>query len=406
MWDFERAVYASTLLLVFILPWRNLLHLGDAFGTVGRVLGLFIAAVWGLHVLWHRRVRIHVLFTVIAGGFFLWSLMSVLWSADSAAAYGDISRYLMLVGMAVILIDVYDSEQRVRLGLQSFVVGAYIGVFVLLWAFVGAGGFDSNIRRLTAPGYNPNRLGGLLAITIPISIYLLYHGGEHTRWLTVVNGVFIPLAGFSVFLTGSRQAMVALVPSVCLLVYVVGRSTSSRGRYSLGLSVLGAFIALLFVLPSRLVRRIYSIPDEILSGELGGRGGELRSALDVIADNLLLGVGAGNRVYSPHNTFARVGMELGLIGLLLLGGLLTLAAIAVFDRRGDRAPLLAVGAVWVLVSLTNHWNIHATTWFLLAMFVALDPTLGDRSRCLPIRSLRITALGVPTGWHPRKLVHE
>lgn len=404
--NLERVVFVSTLLFIFIIPWRNLVYLGETLGTIGRVFGLFIAGIWGINVLWRGRLRVHTMFAVLAGGLLLWSLLSVLWSTDAWATVGDVTRYSLLVGMAIILIDVYDAEWKVHLGLQSFVIGAFVGIGVLLIAFVSAGAFDGNIRRLTAGAFNPNRLGGLFALTLPVAAYLLYYHQFDRSWLRLINGTFIPVAAFSIVLTGSRQAMVALVPSAVLLIYLAVSTKPWRLYDALGIITIAGFTAMPFIMPERLVDRIYSIPGEIASGELEGRGEELRSSIDLIAENLLLGVGAGNRVYSPHNTFARVGMELGIVGLLLLGGLLLLSGLAVYRRRNDRVPLLVVGAVWIIISFVNHWNLHATTWFFFAMFVALDPVLRENQWTLRKLWMRITLLRVPKRLRQRSAFHE
>lgn len=402
----DRVVFWATLLFVFTVPWRNMVHLGESVGTIGRVLGIIVATFWAINVIYTRRVRMHATFAVLAGAFLLWSLLSIMWSADSAAAISDVTRYLFLVVMVVVILDVYNSEERVHLGLQSFVLGAAVGVIVLLAAFFMAGGFEGSFRRLSVPGYNPNRFGGILAIALPLSVYLLYHQRDGLRWLAVINGVFIPLAGFGVMLTGSRQAMVALAPTVLLLLYLGVSDGQSVLTGVVGVATIGGLLSLPFVLPERLTDRIMSIPEEITSGTLGGRGPEITDAVSLIMATPFHGVGAGNRLASPHNTYLRIGMELGLVGVILFVAVLGLTAMALMRIERGRAALFAVFAAWGLVSLTNHWNLHATTWLLVALMLALDPALGRRRWSLSVFSVNVTAYWPSVGMLPSRTANE
>ena len=122
--------YWLSLSLIFVIPWENLSHI-EGVGTLGRAIGLVVAASWGATVVSTRRFRKPCPFLLVFFLFVLWNGVSILWSLDIDETLQRTMTYVQLAFFVLILWDIYTEPAALRAALQSYVFGAYVGIMSL-----------------------------------------------------------------------------------------------------------------------------------------------------------------------------------------------------------------------------------------------------------------------------------
>lgn len=218
---------------------------------------------------------------------------------------------------------------------------------------------------------DPNDLGMLFLIVLPMALFLSSRGGwgglRRLFWWGAAAAIL-----HAIYLTASRGAVVALLVVAAIWVW------KRRGIVWAGLLGIGALAALL-ALPSRL--------SEIDAGEssAAGRVDAWFSGLEMFLHNPLFGIGPGlfadnNANLTAHNSFVLVMAEMGFVGyviwLAFLGyGLrMTLAVLRQPPPAGDDAQLAAdwkVERSLAMTLLLAQAGYLATAFFLSRSYVIL-----------------------------------
>src|SRR4029077_13994144 len=101
--------------------------------------------------------------------------------------------------------------KRQILLLRAFVLGTMVSSIALVLSFLSGpptGAEGSYYGRYTALGFNPGDLALILALSLPISLYLAARD-EHFRFRVWFYGVHLVLALSAILLTASRGALIA-----------------------------------------------------------------------------------------------------------------------------------------------------------------------------------------------------
>jgi putative inorganic carbon (HCO3(-)) transporter len=217
---------------------------------------------------------------------------------------------------------------------------------------------------------DPNDLGMLFLIVLPMALYLSGRGGwlglRRLFWWTAAAAIL-----YAIFLTASRGAVVALLAVAAVWVW------KKRGLVWAGLLGIGAVGALL-ALPSRL--------SEIDAGEssAAGRVDAWYSGLEMFLSHPLFGIGPGlfadnNANLTAHNSFVLVIAEMGFLGYVIwlaflgYGLMMTLAVLRQPAPQGDAG----VAADWkteralALTLLLAQVGYIGTAFFLSRSYVIL-----------------------------------
>lgn len=163
---------------------------------------------------------------------------------------------------------------------------------------------------------NTNTHGMLLTFTIPCALYLFLESRDKAFY-----ALSLLVMGLNLFLTFSRSSWGAVAIAVAIILLYKYR----KMKYIFAILGIGAAISLQSVLDVHIGAGKFS------SGlfSLSSRGILWSTALKAIADRPITGYGIGNSVdvlslYSsiimgrtPHNTFLRMWLELGIFGLLI-----------------------------------------------------------------------------------------
>ena len=367
-------VFLMAQILVFMIPWEDVVNL-PGLGTAARSVGLGVAAFWAITVIITRRFRKPNTFHLVAGLFVLWNLMSALWSTNVDRTVTQTISYIQLFGLAIILWDLCTTRAAMLATLQMYVFGTYVLLGNTLSNYTSGSSYYYD--RFSADGTNPDDLGLLLALGIPVASYLASskYNSKFDSILSLINYAYIPLALMGIALSGTRTALVAALPGILFSVASLKRPRLWT-RMAIFLTIVGAFFVLLPLVPTASLERLGTTGSELSGGDLNGRASLWRQGFAAFVKQPIVGVGANmfrsvNTIGKvAHNTYISVSVELGVIGLLLFMAMLGIAALKAWRQEGwDRRVWLAILLAWAIGASTLTWEHRKPTWLFFSLCV-------------------------------------
>ncbi len=251
----------------------------------------------------------------------------------------------------------------------------------------------------TLASNNPNDIALVLAMAIPIGLYLTYvNRSKFKKLLFLSSTIFI---GYAVLYTGSRGGYLGVLTGIIAFFSLIYR----RRKFKLVMFVLCAALILLTVLPGEYKSRFMSIFDSegySYTNERVGRVAIWKRGLLAFRSNPL-GVGIKNfslaegaqkqeegvigKWMVAHNAYIQIGVELGVLGLILylfflISGFMSVKRIVYYAQKlkNYRYHILAYGLTASLVtfmissmflSVAYYWN----QYIFIAILVALKNVL-------------------------------
>ena len=386
----RRVVYLLMLAMIFTLPWENVLNL-PGLGRISKLIGLLAAATWVATVLITGRFREPKVTHFLALLFVVWNGFSLLWTVDGSATQGRVITYAQLLGLMFVIWDTVDTMPRLRATLVTYLAGSYVTVLALLIGYVVRGAASERYGRVTLGSFHPNDVGMILAVSVPVAAYLMWKPPmpeRHWRRLWALGcAAYVPLAAFAVLVTGSRAALVSMIPGLAYLFYLLTRRHKAVSIGTLvGLSVVGV-LSIPFV-PARVLLRLEGTDTALRHGNLNERETIWSEAVRLIRDHPLLGSGGGafraaavGANKAPHDLALGLLAEVGVIGFGLFAAMLVTALLSL--RRAE--PLLrgmwaAVFTAWLGAALLHNWEARKQTWMLIALVVVSGSLESTRGR--------------------------
>jgi O-antigen ligase len=364
-----------SLVLIFTIPWENFILI-ESLGTVSRAIGFFVAAFWVVTVIVTGRFRKLRPFHLAVYLFVLWNVLSAFWSLDIDSSISRILTYFQLAVLVWILWDLYTTPAALRAGLQAYVLGCYVAVVSTVSNYLA--GIQFSINRYAASGFNPNDLGLILALGIPLAWHLAVIEGEgkYSYILKIVNLAYLPAATIAILLTASRGALVAASASI---LFVLG-SLNQLGRFRrilIFVMLVGALFVVQGMVPEASFQRLATMGDIITTSDLPGRVTIWREGFAILSAHPLLGVGSGafkaaaiGTSKVAHNVFVSVLVELGIIGFILFTIILVITVYQALRQPKWTARLwLTVLLVWGLGVSFMTWEIRKPTWMFLSLVI-------------------------------------
>ncbi len=363
--------------------------------------GLFftLSALIGISILVSRPLFWPGLYPVLAGVMLvLWFALSLFWSPSQV--YGPDKVFflatLALFGLIAGALIIAPDRTRLRRLLMVLVVASLIAALEAISIYLEFGG--GTIRVGSGNYIALGRLCGLGAVVVLVA--WLFSRARFGPYGLVCLGLF-GLFGFVLVVGGGRGPLVATVAS--LLVPLLAGVWSSRhglhlARYQLpaiGLGLLAVSALTVWIGSSEQTPETFLRLEQLAGHQ--GFGGSVDTRLDYYQVALalwdaapVLGHGAGSwplltgapdHPSWPHNLFAEVAVEGGLVGLVLIALLLMMALQWVSLARVRRDPL----SMCALMLFINA--------FLNAM--VSDDLPGNRPLFLLIGTLAVFALPQP-----------
>lgn len=380
--------YWLSLVMIGLMPWMDMVHL-PGMGTVSRVAGFGAALFWVFVVLMTGRTRKPGLFHLLALIFLLWTSLSLFWSQDVDRSWDRMFIYVRMLGMALMIWDLYDSPAMIRSALQAYVLGAYIhaaSVFYNFWL-----GAESVYGRFAAAGNIANTTAYILGMGIPLAWYLATLAPQanaenaapvtfFSKWRTYVmqwvNFIYFPVAMTAIALTATRFGVIMAVPACLYGLLVLLRSYRAVSLVIL-IIIVAALGGLSTFVPASSFARLAEMGDSIRNADLTGRVELWRIAQEVWEDHPIVGIGsdafpAVNRSgRAVHNTYLVTLVETGTIGLLLY--LILLAAIfgtAWRLPKWESIFWLTLLIVWFSTSLVLNLAHDKSIWLFFSLLMA------------------------------------
>jgi O-antigen ligase len=385
-----KAAYFFLWLFVFVIPADEQIapapyFIGVCAGLAG-LLGVMIAG----------RVRRPSAAHLPLVALLAWSAATYFWSAEPDITAARIATYAQLTILVWLIWQYASSPIRQTQLARAYVLGTFLPSAATILNYLHGkvaltetlGG--SETLRYTAGTFNENDLGLLLAISLPLSIYL--NAGSKNMPMRCVYGLQSAAALVAIILTSSRAAFAAAMLALILSPAMLPAVRVMRKIRSLG-ALAALFAAGALAMPQGSWQRLSTTLSEATDGTMHRRTQIWSAALEVYTARPFSGVGAAAlpSVLTPmigagavaHNTYLSILVELGAIGAVLallvgLAGAACLRALPLLERRCWMVALL----VWSVGVATLSWEHHKPTWFLFGLLVAQAGTLRPGSATL------------------------
>ncbi len=257
---------------------------------------------------------------------------------------------------------------------------------------------------------NPNSIAASLAFSLPFALMMIKaYKNLLARTILVI---LVGLSVYGVIFTGSRSGMVTLIVLAFILAF------RSRHKFPALIVTVGILLAVWSIMPDMYQKRFMTIfGGEAEEGDQAGatasamgrlRG--LRLGFKMFLDRPILGVGVGNFAIAwlgtytidgihdwsqPHNMFAQLISELGLMGLISFAVFIVMVTrqygrVMSYLHRFTRPPpdlkalegiTGAIGVALILLMISGLFghNLYRYNWYFFAgILVAIEAVIVKR----------------------------
>jgi O-antigen ligase len=373
----DRVTWALLCAFVSTIPWEKSVLVPEV-GSIARLLGLVAFAAGAAAAAGMRNWRRPNAVLLFAGLFVGWAAASWVWSMDPSATARRVRTFIELVAMMWLIWQFCRTAGRQRNLLQAYVFGAVAASAIAFWRYFH--NQQTYYLRYAASGFDPNDFGLVLALAIPLALYLAIRDRSALRWLYLA---IVPTLIAAVLLTASRASLIATFVALSFAVLAWREADRTVRVVSL---VLVAALALSLVrfAPAAQRKRLATIPNEITRGTLHDRTRIWKTGLKVLKQHPILGIGSGaypkavepwlgkpkiaGFQYVAHNTFLSVLVECGIVGFAIYAVLFgTIGMFILAMRPLERALWLVVLAAWAVGVFTLTWEHYKPTWLILSL---------------------------------------
>lgn len=383
----RKLTYWLSLALVFMIPWEDGISVAT-LGSLVKLAGIGVAGLWLVSILIDGRFRKPHLFHVLALVFFLWNVVSIYWSPSTASTLQRIKTYTQIFLLMLIFWEMYQKRSELMAALQAYVLGSFVLIYSSIGNYIHGKVAVAYEGRYSATGVNAVDMTLILMLGLPIALQLFFMdvSEKRTFLLKILNLAYLPLAIFSILLTGSRTSLIAILPFGLYLVFT--RRISLNKKLLVFAILLVSLAALFSFLPRSVIVRLSTIGASIEGMDLGGRVTLWREGIAALARHPLLGVGGGAIDFTigsaVHNTFISVAAETGSIGFALF---LFILGLAVFETtrllRGNSGLWLVIFITWAIGVLSLSWEFRKITWIVLSFMIIQGNLVDQASDPLP-----------------------
>ncbi len=387
-----KIAFAFLWLLVFSIPWESALMV-PSVGTIARLIGTLAGGFGVLAIFEKQSIRLpgpgHVLMTL----FVIWAAASYLWSSDPEQTVVAATSYLQLLVMVWLIWEFSSREREQTRLLQAYVLGTFVSGIDTVYQFLSH--HEAAYQRYAGAGLNADDLGLTMALSIPVSYYLLIQSEGRAAW---VYRLQLVLAGTSILLSAARASFLAALVALSIVPLTYGRLTW-RQRIAIFPTVALLVCGGLFFVPATSWERISTIPNELAQGTLTGRTFVWAAGWGAFRAHPFLGVGAAafgqsaTRIVpipsqqlkffsvAAHNTFLSVLVEEGVTGFGLFCGLLCVLALSTKEMPPLPQKLWIVSlGVWLVGVSSLSWEVRKPTWFFFGLLLAQQAGMVQKLR--------------------------
>lgn len=373
----DRVAWALLCAFVFTIPWEKSVWVPQV-GSIAHFVGILAFAVGGVVALRGRPLRRPNAALLFATLFVAWSAASWFWSLDPPATVRRMRTFAELLAMFWLTWNSCRTPERQRHLMQAYVFGAVAASGVAFWRYLHH--HQTYYLRYAASGFDPNDFGLVLAISVPLALYLALREPRPLRWLYLA---IVPIVMAAVLLTASRASLLATFVAFTFAFFTWRAADRTFRIVSLAL-MMALGLSLVRFAPAPQRNRVATIPTEIRTGTLHDRTRIWKTGLKVLKQHKVLGVGSGaypeavepwlgkpmvaGFQYVAHNTFLSVLVECGIVGFAIYGLLLGTLLFFIWTLPPlERSLWLVVAGSWAVGVFTLTWEHYKPTWLIMAM---------------------------------------
>lgn len=392
--------FASLWLLAFAIPWEDAITI-PGFGTSARLVGVLTVILGLFAIIEKGTIRRPAPGHLMMALFVISAAASYLWSLYPEGTWDQTLTYIQLFVMVLLIWELCPhAQEQIRL-MQAYVLGTFVSGIDTIYNYLYH--VESDYQRYAGARLNANDLGLMMALSMPVSYYLLIHSKGRVAWIYRLQLV---LAGTAVLLTASRGATLASAVASAIVPLTQGHLTA-RQRVAIILTGLLLVSSILAFVPSTSWERLSTTPNALEHSTLTGRTVIWKAGWEIFRQHPFIGIGSNafrvvvSRVLeepiklddpdSPappaHNTFLSVLVEQGVIGFAIFSALLVVICLSLRTMPPLTQKLwIVVLAVWAVGVSSLTWEMRKPTWFFLGLLLAQSGSVvwkGNAPRLRP-----------------------
>jgi O-antigen ligase len=384
-----KLAFASLWLLAFAIPWEDAITI-SGFGTSARLIGV-VTVVLGLVAIVEkgalkRPMPAHFMMAL----FVISAAVSNLWSLYPEGTLIQTITYIQLFTLIWLIWELCPGVREQKHLMQAYVLGTFVSGTDTIYRFLAHQA--SAYQRYAGSGLDANDLGLMMALSIPVSYYLLIQEKSRMVW---VYRLQIILAVTTILLTASRGATLACLVALAIVPLTHTRLTA-RKKIALLLTLSFLVCGVLLLVPASSWERLSTVPHEMEHGTFTGRTVIWKAGWQIFREHPFLGIGSNafrlivSRVLeepirlddqdSPappaHNTFLSVLVEQGVIGFAIFCAMLGVLGFSLMAMPPFPQKLwVVVLTVWAVGVSSLTWEMRKPTWFFFGLLVAQCGTM-------------------------------
>jgi hypothetical protein len=348
------------------------------------VLGLLVLAAAVPAMLLSGRMRRPGALQWLVLALFLWFCCTCFWTVEKAATLARLRGYFQVMMVVWLVWEFAETVEDLRDLLRAYVAGSWV-LAILTIANLASPEAAGQIR-FVAEGQDPNDVARFLDLGFPMAALLL--DSESTAVGKLFSFGYLPVGLAGVLLTASRSGFLAALIALAGCGVLLARS-HVRGWLA-GVFALPAIAAgFWFLVPHETLQRIITIPEQLQGGDLNYRLNIWQAGWQAFVQAPFFGSGAGTFVHAArlapedtaHNTLLSIGVEGGIIAVMLAAAIVVVCARSVAKVRGPvRVALAAAFLAWLVISFVATVEVSRSTWLLLALISVVERMEAESPR--------------------------
>lgn len=388
-----KMAYVSLCLLVFAIPWEDAITI-PGFGTSTRLIGVITVVLGVMAIVEKGALKRPAPGHFMLGLFVISAAATYLWSLYPEGTLTQILTYLQLLALAWLIWELCPNDRAQQGLLRAYVLGTFVSGFDTMFRFLSHQ--ESAYQRYAGSGLDANDLGLMMALSIPVSYYLLIQEKGRLIWIYRLQLV---VAGTTILLTASRGATLACLVALAIVPLTQAQLTM-RKKAALLLTLVLLISGVMIFVPDTSWERLSTLPDEFDHGTFTGRTVIWKAGWEIFRQHPVGGIGINAfrvivsrelsepiRLDDPtspappaHNTFLSVLVEQGILGFAAFAALLLVLGFSVASLPPFPQKLwIVVLLVWAVGVSSLTWEMRKPTWFFFGLLVAQCATL-ERKR--------------------------
>ncbi len=249
----SKLAFGSLWLLAFAISWEDAVTIPN-FGTSARLIGMVCGGLGILAILERGRVRRPSPGHILMALFVMLAAVSYLWSLYPEGTLAQVLTYSQLLMMVWLIWEfAAGGREQMRL-LQAYVLGTFVSGMDTVYLFLSHQ--ESVYQRYAGARLDANDLGLMMALSIPVSYYLVIQSKGLMAW---VYRLQLILAVTTVLLTASRGATAASIAAFAIVPLTHSRLTG-RQKIAVLLTVSVLICGALLYVPSSSWERLSTMP--------------------------------------------------------------------------------------------------------------------------------------------------